>query len=105
MNANNVYRNYAVMCPEFREGIAYLAEGDHEKALDAFAIADHKTARDDVNKNKYQSFHGLLLVYAGQLISKGVEQKTACLMSMVMPLTDDPDMLDSLNATISTIFE
>ncbi|MCK4743084.1 MAG: hypothetical protein KAT25_04630 [Sulfuriflexus sp.] len=71
MNATNVYRDYTVMCPEFREGIGYLAEGDLEKALDAFAIADHKTSRDDVNKNKYQSFHGLMLVYAGQ--SKGIE--------------------------------
>jgi len=46
-----------------------------------------------------------LLVYAGQLISKGIEPKTACLMAMVTPLTDDPDMLESLNATISTVFE
>lgn len=71
MNETNVYRDYTVMCPEFRKGIAFLAEGNHEKALDAFAIADHKTSRDDVNKNKYQSFHGLMLVYAGQ--SKGIE--------------------------------
>ena len=71
MNTTNVHRDYTVMCPEFREGIAYLAEGNHEKALDAFAIADRKTSRDDVNKNKYQSFHGLMLVHAGQ--SKGIE--------------------------------
>ena len=71
MESNSVYRDYVVMCPEFREGIAHLAEGDHVKALDAFALADHKTSRDDVNKNKYQSFHGLMLVHAGQ--SKGIE--------------------------------
>lgn len=46
-----------------------------------------------------------LLVYAGQLIQKGIEPKTACMMSMVTPITDDPDMLDSLNAAVSTIFE
>ena len=71
MEGDNIYRDYAVMCPEFREGIASLAEGDHEKALDAFARADCKTSRDDVYKNKYRSFHGLLLVHAGQ--SKGIE--------------------------------
>jgi len=71
MQETNIYRDYAVMCPEFRQGIACLAEGEHDKALDAFALADHKTARDDVYKNKYQSFHGLMLVYAGQ--SKGIE--------------------------------
>jgi len=71
MEPNNTYRDHAVMCPEFREGIALLAEGEHEKALDAFALADRKTPRDDVYKNKYQSFHGLMLVYAGQ--SKGIE--------------------------------
>jgi len=71
MQEKNIYRDYAVMCPEFRQGIACLAEGEHEKALDAFALADHKTARDDVYKNKYQSFHGLMLVHAGQ--SKGIE--------------------------------
>ena len=71
MEATNTYRDYAVMCPEFREGIAHLAEGDHDKALNYFALADHKTSRNDVNKNKYQSYHGLMLVYAGQ--SKGIE--------------------------------
>ena len=71
MEEANTYHNYAVMCPEFREGIVCLADGDHDKALDAFALADHKTSNDDVNKNKYQSFHGLMLVYAGQ--SKGIE--------------------------------
>ncbi len=71
MEGNKIYRDYAVMSPEFREGIAALAKGDHQKALDAFALADHKTSRDDVYKNKYQSFHGLMLVHAGQ--SKGIE--------------------------------
>ena len=46
-----------------------------------------------------------LLVYAGQLICQGVEPKTACMMTIVTPLTDDPDMRDSLNATVNTIFE
>jgi len=71
MEGNNIYRDYTVMCTEFREGLVYLAEGDQDNALDSFAIADQKTSREDVYKNKYQSFHGLMLVYAGQ--SKGIE--------------------------------
>jgi nitric oxide reductase NorQ protein len=43
-----------------------------------------------------------LLVYAGQLIGKGVEPVAACGMTLVRPLTDDPDMRDTLDAAVST---
>ena len=68
---SNIYRDYVAMCPEFRQGIAHLAAGEHEEALDAFARADIRTSRDDVYKNKYQSFHGFLLLQSGH--SKGIE--------------------------------
>jgi len=45
-----------------------------------------------------------LLVYAGQLIAKGVAPEPACSMTMVTPLTDDPDMRDTLNAAVQTFF-
>lgn len=45
-----------------------------------------------------------LLVYAGQLIVKGIEPIAACSMTMVTPLTDDPDMRDTLNAAVHTFF-
>ncbi len=45
-----------------------------------------------------------LLVYAGQLIHKGVAPLAACTMTMVTPLTDDPDMRDTLNAAVQTFF-
>ena len=45
-----------------------------------------------------------LLVYAGQLIAKGVDAQAACSMTMVTPLTDDPDMRDTLNAAVQTFF-
>ncbi|HBS27715.1 MAG TPA: AAA family ATPase, partial [Gammaproteobacteria bacterium] len=45
-----------------------------------------------------------LLVYAGQLIKKGVEPQAACMMTMVTPLTDDPDMRDTLHAAVETFF-
>jgi nitric oxide reductase NorQ protein len=43
-----------------------------------------------------------LLVYAGQLINKGVDAKAACFMTMITPLTDDPDMRDTLHAAVET---
>ncbi len=45
-----------------------------------------------------------LLVYSGQLIAKGVAPLAACSMTMVTPLTDDPDMRDTLNAAVETYF-
>ena len=45
-----------------------------------------------------------LLVYAGQMIAQGVEPKAACQMTLVTPLTDDPDMRETLQAAVETFF-
>lgn len=45
-----------------------------------------------------------LLVYAGQLINKGIDPVAACNMTMVTPLTDDPDMRETLAAAVATFF-
>ncbi len=45
-----------------------------------------------------------LLAYAGALIAKGIDPKAACQMTLVRPITDDPDMRDTLDAAISTYF-
>jgi len=45
-----------------------------------------------------------LLVYAAQLIGKGIDAQSACRMTLVRPLTDDPDMRDTLDAAVSTYF-
>ncbi|MCB1866127.1 MAG: CbbQ/NirQ/NorQ/GpvN family protein [Chromatiales bacterium] len=45
-----------------------------------------------------------LLVYAAQLIGKGIEPQSACQMALVTPLTDDPDMRDTLHAAVNTYF-
>ncbi len=45
-----------------------------------------------------------LLVYAAQLIGKGVAPQSAAQMALVRPLTDDPDMRDTLDAAVSTYF-
>jgi nitric oxide reductase NorQ protein len=45
-----------------------------------------------------------LLVYAAQLMSKGISAEQACKMALVTPLTDDPDMRDTLGAAVNTYF-
>ena len=45
-----------------------------------------------------------LLVYAAQLIGKGIDAPAACRMALVRPLTDDPDMRDTLDAAVNTYF-
>ena len=45
-----------------------------------------------------------MLVYAGSLIAKGVEPRSACLVALVRPITDDPDMRDALDAAVTTFF-
>jgi len=45
-----------------------------------------------------------LLTYAAYLIARGIEPKSACQMTLVRPITDDPDMRDTLDAAVSTYF-
>ncbi len=45
-----------------------------------------------------------LLVYAAQLVAKGINPGDACQMALVTPLTDDPDMRDTLGAAVNTYF-
>jgi len=45
-----------------------------------------------------------LLVYAGQIIAEGVDPALACQMTLVTPLTDDPDMRETLEAAVGTFF-
>ena len=45
-----------------------------------------------------------LMVYAGQMIAEGVDPLAACQMTLVTPLTDDPDMRQTLQAAVETFF-
>lgn len=45
-----------------------------------------------------------LLVYAAQLMNKGIDPQAACQMALVAPLTDDADMRDTLSAAVNTYF-
>lgn len=45
-----------------------------------------------------------MLIYAGSLIAQGVEPLAACHVTLVKPITDDPDIRDALGATIRACF-
>ena len=45
-----------------------------------------------------------LLIYAAQLIAQGVEPRAACQMALISPLTDDPELGDTLQAAVDTYF-
>ncbi len=43
-----------------------------------------------------------MLIHAGQLLRRGVGLQAACHATMVLPLTDDPDLRDALGAAIAS---
>ncbi len=44
-----------------------------------------------------------LLIYAGVLIKNGVEQRRACSIAMIDPITDDPEIKKTLEELASSI--
>jgi nitric oxide reductase NorQ protein len=45
-----------------------------------------------------------LLVHAGKLIAAGIDPRKACEAAVAAPLTDDHEMLGSLNEIINALF-
>ncbi len=80
----------------------------HESAVDAdIARKLVQVAQRSRNLKGHGLDEGMstrLLVYAGQLIVRGIPARDACRMTLVRPLTDDLDMLDTLDAAIDTVF-
>jgi len=90
-----------------------------EADIEAEIVAKESGADSDIatklvqiaHRTRNLKGHGLdegistrLLVYAGQMISEGVDPEAACRMTMVTPLTDDPDMRETLQAAVETFF-
>ncbi len=80
----------------------------HEAGVDA---ATAEKLVQVAQRSRNLKGHGLdegmstrLLIYAGQLIGKGISPVEACEMALVEPLTDDFDMRDTLRAAVSTFF-
>ncbi|HEY5648691.1 MAG TPA: CbbQ/NirQ/NorQ/GpvN family protein [Nitrospiria bacterium] len=45
-----------------------------------------------------------LLVYTGNLIRKGIDPRSACETAIIQPITDDPDMHQSMKEIVATIY-
>ncbi len=80
----------------------------HESGTDATTA---KKLVQIAQRSRNLKGHGLdegmstrLLIYAAQLITKGINPEDACRMALVRPLTDDPDMRDTLDAAVATYF-
>ncbi len=80
----------------------------HESGADAQTAAKLVSIGE---KSRNLKGHGLdegmstrMLIYAGQLIARGVAPVAACNVALVRPITDDADMRDALDATVRTFF-
>jgi nitric oxide reductase NorQ protein len=77
--------------------------GVDRKVADKLVAIAHR-ARNLKGHGLDEGISTRLLVYAGHLIAKQIDPKVACQMTLVRPLTDDPDMRDTLNAAVNTYF-
>ncbi len=84
------------------EIVAFEAGIDRETAGKLVQIA-HRT-RNLKGHGLDEGISTRLMVYAAKLIVKGIDPIVACSMTLVCPLTDDPDMRDTLDAAVNTFF-
>jgi nitric oxide reductase NorQ protein len=62
-------------------------------------------------RTRHLKGHGLeegastrMLIHAASLIAKGLEPYAACHMAVVLPIADDPDMVEALNLAVTASF-
>jgi nitric oxide reductase NorQ protein len=84
------------------EIVAHESGSDPEMAAKLVQVAQR--SRNLKGHGLDEGMSTRLLVYAAQLIAKGIEPKAACQMALVRPLTDDADMRDTLDAAVGTYF-
>jgi nitric oxide reductase NorQ protein len=79
----------------------------HESGVDKKNAADlRKIAekfREMKNRGLDEEVSTRLLIYAGVLIRNGVEQRRACSIAMIDPITDDPEIKKTLEEIASSI--
>jgi nitric oxide reductase NorQ protein len=86
---------------EVESEIVVHETGVNEKTAEKLVQIAHR-ARNLKGHGLDEGISTRLLVYAGQLIAKGIEPKAACRMTLVRPITDDPDMRETLDDAIGT---
>ena len=63
-----------------------------------------QTARNLKGHGLDEGISTRLLVYAASLMKHGIDQKDACRMALVSPITDDADIRSTLHHTIEMVF-
>jgi nitric oxide reductase NorQ protein len=80
----------------------------HESGVDPDIAADLATLGAKVRHLRHHSFEeGVstrLLVYAGQLIARGIEARRACDVAICRAITDDADVQRAVAELVATIF-
>ncbi len=80
----------------------------HESGVELDVAADLATLGTKVRHLRHHSFEeGVstrLLVYAGQLIARGIEARRACDVAICRAITDDADVQRAVAELVATIF-
>ena len=93
---------------------------DYPSVEEEARIIDHESKVDDAialdlallgQKVRYLRHHGFdegvstrLLVYAGQLIARGISPRRACDMAVCSGVSDDTDVHQAISELVSTVF-
>jgi nitric oxide reductase NorQ protein len=72
--------------------------------LAAKLVAVAESARNLKGHGLEEGISTRMLIYAGSLIAQGAEPVAACHVTLIKPITDDPDIRDALGATIRACF-
>jgi nitric oxide reductase NorQ protein len=84
------------------EIVAHEGGVDHEVATRLVRLA--ASSRNLKGHGLDEGMSTRLLIYAAKLIAQGVDATSACHMALISPLTDDPDLRDTLRAAVDTYF-
>jgi nitric oxide reductase NorQ protein len=95
--------NFDYPSAELETEIVAKETGVDEKTASKLVQIAHR-ARNLKGHGLDEGISTRLLVYAGQMIAEGVDPLAACEMTLVTPLTDDPDMRETLIAAVQTFF-
>ena len=79
-------------------------EGGIDREIAARLVQVGESSRNLKGHGLDEGMSTRLLIYAAQLIAQGVDTGAACRMALVAPLTDDPDLRDTLCAAVDTYF-
>jgi nitric oxide reductase NorQ protein len=79
-------------------------EGEVEREVAARLVRVGESSRNLKGHGLDEGMSTRLLIYAAQLIAQGVDTRAACRMALIAPLTDDPDLRDTLCAAVESYF-